>query len=251
MNTPKVSDYKNYDYKSEYWEKIDRRYENFLERVVLSQFLAKLPVKPSVLMDLGCGFGRLFPVYEPFAEQFILFDYSADLLKQAQEAIKPAKKVQFVNGNAYALPFEVNSIDCIVSIRTLHHFTDPKALFNQVYQVLKPGGCFIMEIPNKRNILQILRFILGRSKHNPFSLQPLALGDTFLNFHPAYIKNILKEQGFNLVYQRSLAFFRHPALKRFVPYKLLVRLDLVCQFFFSFLNLTPSIYLLLQKPKQA
>lgn len=247
MTQPSISDYTHYQYREEYWEKTDRRYENAIEHVTLQKFLQKIPSPISSLLDLGCGFGRLFPAYQDYADEFILFDYSQELLDDAQKRIQTSKKIQFIQGNAYELPFLSGSIDCVVTIRTLHHFVDIDQLLNQVSRVLKPHGYFILEIPNKRHVVSILRYLLRRDLHNPFSLEPHVLGKTFLNFHPRYMMNLLEKNGFQMIYARNTSFFRHPLIKKWIPYPILVKMDLVFQELFSFLNLTPSIYLLCQK----
>lgn len=247
MTQPAISDYAHYNYQEEYWVKHDRRYENAVEHATLQKCLQKVSVSLKSLMDLGCGFGRLFGAYEAFADDFVLFDYSQELLIQARQSIQTSKKIQFIQGNAYQLPFLPDTFDAVVTIRTLHHFEDINALFEQVSRVVKLNGYFILEIPNKRHLVSIIRFLLGKNSFNPFFLEPVRLGQTFLNFHPDSIKRLLNKNGFKVIYSRNTSFFRSTFIKKWIPYFILVKMDLVFQKLFSFLNLTPSIYLVCQK----
>ena len=242
----KVCDYSHYNYKKEYWQNIDRRYEQLIETRTLQKLLKLIP-NVNTLMDLGCGFGRLFPCYEHKAENFILADYCKDLLKEARETIKSNKHILFLNANAYELPLVDQEVDLIISIRTLHHFIQPQDLIKEVSRVLKTNGYFIFEIPNKRNLKQILKFCIKKSKTNPFSEDIYFLNEVFVNFHPKLIKRYLAENGLIIKKSLNTSFFRISLFKKIVPLPVLVMLDAACQKLFSFLNLSPSIYLLCQK----
>lgn len=244
---PKISDYANYNYQEEYWKKVDRRYENTVEQKTLQLLLRKIPKTIQNIIDIGCGFGRLFPAYSPFAKSIILFDYSQDLLNQAKASIKTKKSVQFIQGNAYEMPFPDAAVDCAVTIRTLHHFVDTAAFLQEVHRIVKPGGYFIFEVPNKRHIVQIMRYFLKKTEISPFTLEPHVLSETFLNYHPEYIHALLKRIGFTVICSTNTSFFRHPIFKKVIPYIILVWSDRLFQILFSWLNLTPSIYLLCQK----
>ncbi len=245
MATPDVSDYTGYDYKQEYWQQVNRQYEHQVESLTLNQLLRQFPVFER-LLDAGCGFGRLFPAYAERARSFILMDYSADLLAQAKSDIQ-SSVVTYVQGNLYEIPLPDRSVDAVVTIRTLHHFQKPESLISQFHRVLLPGGILIMEIPNKRHWINILRFVFGNRNDNPFSKAPLVHSKTFLNFHPDFIFSLLKESGFDILHVRSTSFFRSPLLKKFIPTTLLVRLDLIIQHVFCRPLLTPSIFVVAKR----
>ena len=78
-----LSDYTGYDYRKDFWQRSDRRYEDLLERDTIARFLDRYLPENASLMDLGCGFGRLTPVYVQRATSIVLFDYAQNLLDQA------------------------------------------------------------------------------------------------------------------------------------------------------------------------
>ncbi len=239
-----ICDYAGYDYKKEFWEKADRAYEDACERRTLTKLLKKVP-RADTLLDAGCGFGRLFPTYQPFGDQILLMDYALNMLQQAKSELP--KSVHYVSGNLMALPFQSETVNTVVSIRTLHHVTRPEDFFSDVARILKPGGAFIMEIPNQRHILNILRFLSGRLKQNPFSKTPIRYRDAFINFNPSAIYPLLQQAGFQIAAKRSTSFFRHRFFKKWLPTSLLVGLDSFFQALFSPLSLTPSLYILCRK----
>jgi len=247
--TTKISDYKDYDYKTDYWVNEDRNYENTVEQNTVER-LVKSCKNRDTITDIGCGFGRLFPSYQPHTNTQILIDYTQHLLDQAKKELQNTQNTQFIQGNMYDLPLDDNSVDIALSIRTLHHLQTPNVFFNELHRILKPGGTAILEIPNKRNILTILRYLLGRSKFNPFSKEPYAHSDTFINFHPQSIISALNDAGFTLKKNRNTNFFRHPLFKKIIPNIVLVPLDRLFQITLSNLNLSPSILISVQSLKE-
>ncbi len=245
MTVP-LSDYAGYDYKTDYWVNANRKYEDSCEKRTLCRLLKKIQTPVQTLVDAGGGFGRLYPAYKPFSKNMILFDYAAHLLEEADKTIKDPN-FKTIQGSVYEMPFEDNSIDAMISIRTLHHL-DPNLFFKDAYRVLKPGGSFIIEIPNKRHLLQICRFLIGKSEFNPFNRSPYKRGDAFFNYHPKDIGSRLSSTGFKIKTSLNTSFFRIGFLKRLLPVKALSFMDLLFQRLFSFTNLTPSIFVLIQKP---
>ncbi len=241
-----ICDYAGYDYKKEFWEKVNRLYEDQCERKTLVKLIKKTSPPVQTLMDAGCGFGRLFDTYEPYSKNFILLDYAEHLLEQAMQTHKN-ENIRFIQGNLLDLPLKPETVDLILTVRTLHHLQNPLQFFKEVNRVLTKEGYFIFEIPNKRHALNILRFITGKTAHNPWSKTPLVLKETFLNYHPDTLYTLLKSAGFKKVHSLNTSFFRSSFLKKHLPTSFLVSLDLLFQSLFSWTNLTPSIYVLAQK----
>jgi 2-polyprenyl-6-hydroxyphenyl methylase/3-demethylubiquinone-9 3-methyltransferase len=243
-----LSDYTGYDYRRDFWQRSDRRYEDLLERETLARLLTRYMPELASLMDLGCGFGRLTPVYAQRAAHIVLFDYAQNLLDQAKETWGSQSHFRFVQGDARVQAgIEDLSLDVVMSIRTLHHLPDYGRVFAQVFRVLRPGGVFIFEIPNKRHVINMLRFALGRQQ-NPFTAEPLQLGDAFFNYHPCEVLAALESAGFVVAEKVSISFFRSALLKRFVSPAVLVKMDRVLQHLLGWAWLTPSVYCVARKP---
>ena len=189
----KICDYAGYDYKTDYWINENRSYENECEQYTVTKLIKKCQKRHKII-DIGCGFGRLFPSYQPYTDSQILCDYAQHLLDQAKKELKNTENTTFIQGNMYELPIDDTSCTLALSIRTLHHITTPDLFFKQLNRILTTGGHAILEIPNKRNLLTILRFILGKSKFNPFTITPYKHNDTFINFHPKQIMKQLKRK---------------------------------------------------------
>ena len=246
-NKKNISDYSDYDYKKEFWENVDRKYEDLIERKTLTYLLNYTQKKSDSFLDAGCGFGRLFNTYKNFSNEFFLLDYAQHLLDEAKNTIQTDKKIHFIQGSFFEMPFDDCKMDTIISLRTLHHVESPELFLNELSRVLKPGGHIIFEIPNKRHLINIARYFLGKLSNSPFNKEPLKLNKTFFNHNFTVIKTILSDNNFTIIKTIDTSFFRSSLIKKIVPASLLVSLDTLFQKLFSWTHLTPSIFVLCQK----
>ena len=148
----------------------------------------------------------------------------------------------YVAADVYRLPFVDGLFDAATMIRVLHHMADaPKAL-GQVKNVLASNGTFILEFANKLNLKAIFRYLLGRQKWNPFTLEPVEFVELNFDFHPKAVQNWLKELGFSIERILALSHFRVGFLKRIVPTGILVFFDSIFQWTGALWQVTPSMF---------
>jgi SAM-dependent methyltransferase len=233
-----LCDYEGYDYRGDFW--VGRDYEDAVERIALRKLL---PTSGERLVEIGAGFGRLAELYDAY-RQVILLDPARSLLRQAQDRWVGDSRFIYVAGDIYNLPLSTSAFDVVLTVRVLHHLTDLPLAFWEVNRILRPQGRYILEYANKRNLKEILRYLAGRSRREPFSQQPVEYAPLHFNFHPSYIEKGLREAGF--VAERTLAVssFRLAFLKRRLRLSWMTRLDSVLQSPTGPLKLAPSIFLL-------
>jgi len=236
-----LSNYNQYDYKKEFWDSGSREYEHRVETKLIKRLLQQYQIKKAHIADIGCGFGRLFPAYEPFGNSFTLVDYSSSMLDQAKSTIHTKFPIEFIEGNALQLPIQDHQMDVTISIRTLHHLQEYEAFFSSLHRITKPNGLVIFEIPNYRHIKNMIRYMLLNGP-SPFKKSITQLGDRFVNYHPSLIYNVLPATGLQLMQKVNLSFFRSSVIKKTVPTDWLVYLDEIGQHSLSWTDLTPSIY---------
>ena len=238
MTTPPVCDYEGSDYQQSFWEQGGREYEDRAEAIALKRML---PGSGKLMLELGAGAGRNTPRYAGF-ERIVLLDYSTTQLIQAQEKLGTSPKYIYVAADIYRLPFRDRQFDAATMIRALHHMADaPKAL-KQIRNVLRSNAVFILEFANKLNLKSILRYLTGRQKWNPFSLEPVEFVKLNFDFHPKAIRNWLGELGFSIEKTLTVSHFRLGLLKRIVPARLLAALDGLFQPTGEFWQFTPSVF---------
>lgn len=238
MTTPPICDYEGSDYQASFWDKGERQYEDQTEAIALRRLL---PKSGRLLLELGAGAGRNTPRYRGF-DRIVLLDYSRTQLEQAQQRLGKSDKYVYVAADVYHLPFVTGLFDTATMIRVLHHMADaPKAL-GQVKDALAANGVFILEYANKLNLKAILRYLLGRQRWSPFSLEPVEFMKLNFDFHPKAIRNWMENLGFHLEKTLTLSHFRVGFLKRVVPTSILVFLDSLFQWTGAWWQLSPSVF---------
>jgi len=114
-----------------------------------AQLIERSGIKKGMsVLDLGCGSGA----FTPFIARTVgdkgkvyALDIQADMLKQLENKLskpenKDIKNIKLIEGNAYELPFEDNSLDLVNMVTVLQEIPDRNRALQEVKRVLKPGG---------------------------------------------------------------------------------------------------------------
>lgn len=240
-----LCDYEGYDYRGVFWA--ERDYEDAVERIALRKLL---PGQGERLVEIGGAYGRLADMYRGY-ERVILLDPAKSQLREAQQRLGGDRRFLFIVGDIYRLPLASDALDVAVTVRVLHHLTDLPAAFGEIQRILRPGGRYVLEYANKRNLKAILRHVVGRSRGNPFSPEPVEYASLHFDFHPSYIEQGLREAHFVLEKGLAVSSMRLGLLKRVVPHSWLIRADGALQSPTASLKLAPSMFLLARADKEA
>ena len=119
-----------------------------LFRMVLARHAAELMPRGQAA-DIGCGPGYLTLELARCAPGLRVtgVDLSDVMLMQATQeahAAGLADRTDFRSGDNADLPFADGSQDLVISTLSLHHWTDPVVVLNEVARVLRPGGAFLI-----------------------------------------------------------------------------------------------------------
>lgn len=242
---PPVCDYENSDYQSAFWDSGGRAYEDGAEAVALRRLL---PSSGDLLLEIGAGAGRNTPRYAAF-KRVVLMDYSFTQMQQARQRLGDGDgRYTFVAADVYRMPFTDGAFDAATMIRVLHHLADAPLALSETRRVLAPGGTFILEFANKRNLKSILRYALGSQKWSPYTPEPVEFVKLNFDFHPDTVSKWLKEQGFTVQRRLAVSVLRMRLLKHSLPTGLLVGLDSLLQWTGGPLPLSPSVFLRAEAP---
>jgi ubiquinone/menaquinone biosynthesis C-methylase UbiE len=236
---PPVCDYEGSTYQTEFWDEGGRDYEDQAEAVALKRLLP--PGGGELLLEVGAGAGRNTPRYEGY-KRVVLLDYSTTQLQQARARLGNSDRYIYVAADVYRLPFVDGLFDGATLIRVIHHLADGQAALNQIRQVMRPGGMFILEFANKQNLKAIARYLLRRQNWNPFSPEPIEFVELNYNFHPATTRDWLRKAGFSIERQLTVSYFRIWMLKRILPKSLLVWMDSLAQWTGDWWQVSPSVF---------
>ena len=249
MSEKVISDYNGYDYKKEFWENVDREYEDQADRMAIRKLLPKRMEK---FADIGGGYGRLANEYLKRAHKVIIFDYSKSELKQAKEIY--GNKIETRAGDIYKLPFKDGELDGLMMVRVTHHLKEMDKAMAELYRVLKPGGVAVIEVANKRTLPKMVRYATRQSKVNPFDKSVANYKeiskDGFYNYHPKYVEEIFDKTGFKTERVLSVSNFRNRGLKKIFGTKNLVKMEDKAQKALAPIRFAPSIYYKLRKPEE-
>ncbi|MEI8320716.1 MAG: bifunctional demethylmenaquinone methyltransferase/2-methoxy-6-polyprenyl-1,4-benzoquinol methylase UbiE [Alphaproteobacteria bacterium] len=122
-----------------------------LHRFWKREFLAKIPAKPHMkVLDLGGGTGDIslgiVKKYGHLRPHITLCDPSKEMMEQGQEKSYDKnlfQGIEWVEGSAENLPFDDGSMDVCTMAFSLRNVTKKKRALEEIYRVLKPGGCFL------------------------------------------------------------------------------------------------------------
>ena len=235
--SPRFCDYEGSDYRTAFWEGQGREYEDLAERTALRRLL---PPAGERIIDLGGGFGRLVDLYAGFKE-VVLMDPSRSQLQDARHRLGPERMI-YVAANVYEMPFTAGAFDTAVTVRVMHHLSDVPGAMRAIQPILRPGGTFVLEYANKRNLKAILRYLLRRQTVSPFAPEPWEFAPLHFDFHPAYIEQSLTNAGFRIERQLAVSHFRIGFLKRHIPAHWLAAADRWLQAPTAWLKCTPSMF---------
>ncbi len=247
-NQPKheVFDYNQVDY-HKFWQEHNRTYEDTVERIALQRLTKDMQ---GTCIEIGGGFGRLINEYAPKCSHVFFTDCTKKLVAQAKQHIEALglSNVECETLNLYDLDQCGQVFDNAICVRVMHHIEDVPFFFQQVNAVLPEDGTFIFEYANKKNILEIFRYLFRRPNIKPFDYEPSRRGyGIFYNFHPTYIKDMLQENGFLIEEELAVSLFRNGFLKKIFGYRLLAKIEKQLQKPLAKFHPSPSIFIKAKK----
>lgn len=127
-------------YYDAYWSQADDTFDH--ERLALLSSRVRAGEK---VLEVDCGPGVLAKKMKDNGADVTATDLSAVAVRRAQEKGIPAQQVDIDTAN---LPFADATFDVVVSNSAIEHRFFPERSFDECARVLKPGGRFIVCLPN-------------------------------------------------------------------------------------------------------
>ena len=126
----------------------------------IEKIFKKSGLKPSLILDLGCGTGSFCIEMAKRGYDMIGIDSSPDMLSCAIEKSSGSNSILFVNQDmtSFELYGTVDVIVCLLdSVNYILHKKDMKRLLSSVKNYLNPGGLFIFDINTPYKFENILK----------------------------------------------------------------------------------------------
>lgn len=233
-----------YAYSEVFWGKDkNREYEHAADSMALRDTISG---KTGWIVDIGGGFGRLVSTLKEPSRNVVILDASLDLLREAKARYGSDPAIRYIRANAYHLPYRDASIESAICMRMMHHIDDPDLFFKEANRVIR--GTLYLEFPNKRHLLQQIRFYFLRDRRmDLLSARPELRDGMFLNFTLAFMQNrILRMTTFTIERVSGLSFLRQEKLKQ-LPTSVLKAVEHALQHSTFLAEWAPSILLTLSK----
>ena len=124
---------------------MQKRFFAPLQAVALDLAAEQVP-RPSALLDIGCGTGRLLRALQLRFRDARLdgVDAAPAMVRQAISMLPEGSPIHVQNATAEDLPFPDGVFDLAFSTMTFHHWADQEKGIAEVRRVLAPGGRWIL-----------------------------------------------------------------------------------------------------------
>ena len=112
------------------------------------KILAALDLRPGYhVLDIGSGPGHMVAEISPHVRpggSVKGVDSAESAVTLARQRLTSFDNVEFVQGDAYRLPFENSSFDVVMSSQVFEYLDNVVAALSEIFRVLKPGGRVLM-----------------------------------------------------------------------------------------------------------
>jgi SAM-dependent methyltransferase len=115
----------------------------FGDREIAEWIGSHLPLEPdSSVLDVCGGAGHLSRRLSGRARRFVVIDLTPEVMDAGRRGAEDegVDNVEFVEGDAAAMPFEDGAFDVAMSRFAFHHLEDPEAVAREMARVVRPGG---------------------------------------------------------------------------------------------------------------
>ena len=126
---------------AEEWDELRRRHSPDAQvESALAEALGEAPL--GRLLDIGTGSGRMAELFAADADHVVALDKSLDMLRVARAKLQhlPAERVELVQGDFLALPFDAQAFDTVLLHQVLHFAQDPARVLAEAARVTAPCG---------------------------------------------------------------------------------------------------------------
>lgn len=137
-------------------------------------------LRPGTLVDVGCGSGQLAQALHGAFERYVGVDVVA------YPGFPSAPWASFVSAdlNVTPYPLAADSADVVVSVETIEHLENPRALVRELRRIVRPGGLVVVTTPNQLSLLSKLTLVL-KHQFNAFQEAP--------GLYPAHITALVEQ----------------------------------------------------------
>jgi ubiquinone/menaquinone biosynthesis C-methylase UbiE len=178
-------------------EVYDKMMRNLRDRGwIETDLVLKTGINQGLSLEIGPGPGYLGLEWLKKTEGTTLraLEISAEMIKMAEKnAIEYGlqNRVKYVEGDAQKMPFEDNTFDGVFTNGSLHEWSQPSRIFNEVYRCLKPGGKYLIS-DMRRDMNPFVKWFL-KLMTKPKEIRPGLISSINASYTVQEIQSILSK----------------------------------------------------------
>jgi len=185
------------------------------------------PKRGDLILDAGCGYGRLTELLLSNGAEVYDVDISPCMIEHCRN--KFLKNFKGLTGDVTCLPFDDCTFDKVLCNGVLVHVKDPGLAVENLVRVLKPGGSVLIDGNSLINIKVLYSTMIGKLHRFYYKIRSgLTESSELINkaYFPLYYRNLLRKQGCKI--ERILADtlfvfdFQIPFINRTFPPKFMI-----------------------------
>ncbi|MDO1527635.1 methyltransferase domain-containing protein [Fulvimonas sp. R45] len=102
-----------------------------------------------VVLDIACGEGYGSAMLAAHAARVVGVDISPEAVEHARRTYAHGDNLEYLQGDAAAIPLPDASVDMVVSFETIEHHDRHEEMMCEIRRVLRPDGILVMSSPNR------------------------------------------------------------------------------------------------------
>lgn len=170
--------------------------------------VSRIHNKPTAVLELACGTGRVTKhLVNALAAngKLCATDLNMSMLQIAKERLSDPR-IEWSVADAHELPFAVNSFDLVVCQFGVMFFAEKPQALNEIWRVLKPGGCFLFNTWGRLE-KNAAANLTSQALHEIFPEDPPAFLEKVPHSmtDPEAIKRLLQEANFTQIKTENVA----------------------------------------------
>jgi ubiquinone/menaquinone biosynthesis C-methylase UbiE len=178
-------------------EVYDKMMRNLRDRGwIETDLVLKTGINHGLSLEIGSGPGYLGLEWLKKTEGTTLraLEISAEMIKMAEKNAWEyglQNRVKYVEGDAQKMPFEDNTFDGVFTNGSLHEWSQPSRIFNEVYRCLKPGGKYLIS-DMRRDMNPFVKWFL-KLMTKPKEIRPGLISSINASYTVQEIQSILSK----------------------------------------------------------
>ena len=109
-----------------------------------------------LLVDVGCGTGKLWPFVRDQFDRYI----GVDAIRY--EDFPEGAELILADLNNEDLSLPAGCADAVVAVETIEHLENPRAFMRGIVKLAKPGGWVLVTTPNQLSLLSLITLVFKR-----------------------------------------------------------------------------------------